>query len=103
MVRDGLPTWRGGVVVVALVIGVGSTLTSVPMLFAVPTYYGQFSDTGGLNLGDKVRIAGEPERETRAKREKDGIPVDDNTWNDICAAGAKLKVSRQTLDQLVNA
>lgn len=47
-----------GVVVVALVIGVGSTLTSVPMLFAVPTYYGQFSDTGGLNLGDKVRIAG---------------------------------------------
>ena len=52
---------------------------------------------------DKVRIAGEPERETRAKREKDGIPVDDNTWNDICAAGAKLKVSRQTLDQLVNA
>ena len=52
---------------------------------------------------DKVRIAGEPERETRAKREKDGIPVDDNTWNDICAAGAKLKVPRQTLDQLVSA
>ena len=47
-----------GVAVVALVIGVGSTLTSVPMLFAVPTYYGQFSDTGGLNVGDKVRIAG---------------------------------------------
>ncbi len=47
-----------GVAVVALVIGVGSTFTSVPMLFAVPTYYGQFSDTGGLSLGDKVRIAG---------------------------------------------
>ncbi|OBG86835.1 mammalian cell entry protein [Mycobacterium sp. NS-7484] len=47
-----------GVVVVALIIAVGSTLTSVPMLFAVPTYYGQFSDTGGLNTGDKVRIAG---------------------------------------------
>lgn len=47
-----------GVIVVALIIGVGSTLTSVPMLFAVPTYYGQFADTGGLNTGDKVRIAG---------------------------------------------
>lgn len=47
-----------GVIVVALIIGVGSTLTSVPMLFAVPTYYGQFADTGGLNIGDKVRIAG---------------------------------------------
>jgi phospholipid/cholesterol/gamma-HCH transport system substrate-binding protein len=28
------------------------------MLFAVPTYYAQFNDTGGLNVGDKVRIAG---------------------------------------------
>ena len=49
---------------------------------------------------DKVRIAGEPERETRAKRERDGISVDDNTWTDIVAAGAKLKVSRETLDKL---
>ena len=47
-----------GVVTVALVIGVGSSITSVPMLFAVPTYYAQFNDTGGLNVGDKVRIAG---------------------------------------------
>lgn len=47
-----------GVVTVALVIGVGSSITSVPMLFAVPEYYAQFNDTGGLNVGDKVRIAG---------------------------------------------
>jgi hypothetical protein len=26
--------------------------------------------------------------------------VDDNTWNDIVAAGAKLKVARATLEQL---
>ncbi|HLX79736.1 MAG TPA: malate/lactate/ureidoglycolate dehydrogenase [Burkholderiales bacterium] len=49
---------------------------------------------------DKVRIAGEPERETRAKRERDGISVDDNTWAEIAAAGAKLKVARATLDKL---
>jgi uncharacterized oxidoreductase len=49
---------------------------------------------------DRVRIAGEPERETRAKRERDGISVDDNTWTDIIAAGAKLKVSRETIDKL---
>ena len=35
---------------------------------------------------DKVRIAGEPEREMRTRRSRDGIPVDDNTWNDILAA-----------------
>src|SRR3954463_11786539 len=37
---------------------------------------------------DKVRVAGEPERETRAKREREGISVDDATWNEIIAAGA---------------
>ena len=49
---------------------------------------------------DKVRIAGEPERETRAKRERDGISVDQNTWEEILVAGAKLKVARETLDKL---
>jgi uncharacterized oxidoreductase len=49
---------------------------------------------------DKVRIAGEPERETRAKRERDGIQVDDNTWSDILAAGEKLKLPRATLEKL---
>ncbi|MGO9156551.1 MCE family protein [Mycobacterium sp.] len=47
-----------GILVMLLVIGVGQSFTSVPMLFARPSYYGQFTDTGGLNKGDKVRIAG---------------------------------------------
>ena len=50
---------------------------------------------------DKVRIAGEPEREMRATREREGIPVDPNTWEEIVAAGAKLKVGRDTLDQFL--
>jgi len=50
---------------------------------------------------DKVRIAGEPEREMRAQREKEGVPLDDNTWQEIIAAGAKVKVTRQTLEKLV--
>ncbi len=47
-----------GILVVLLVIGVGQSFTSVPMIFARPSYYGQFTDTGGLSKGDKVRIAG---------------------------------------------
>jgi phospholipid/cholesterol/gamma-HCH transport system substrate-binding protein len=47
-----------GVVVLLLVVGVGQSFTSVPLLFARPSYYGQFTDSGGLNKGDKVRIAG---------------------------------------------
>jgi len=43
---------------------------------------------------DKVRIAGEPEREVRARREADGIPVDPTTWEEILAAGEKVGVRR---------
>jgi phospholipid/cholesterol/gamma-HCH transport system substrate-binding protein len=47
-----------GIIILVIVIGVGQSFASVPMLFAQPTYYAEFSDTGGLNTGDKVRIAG---------------------------------------------
>jgi len=47
-----------GLATVVLVTAVGASVTKVPMLFAAPTYYGQFSDTGGLMVGDYVRIDG---------------------------------------------
>jgi phospholipid/cholesterol/gamma-HCH transport system substrate-binding protein len=47
-----------GILVTLLVVGVGQSFTSVPMLFASPNYYGQFTDSGGIKKGDKVRIAG---------------------------------------------
>jgi uncharacterized oxidoreductase len=49
---------------------------------------------------DRVRIAGEPEREMRAVRERDGIPVDDQTWNEIRAAAAKLELAPERFDLL---
>jgi phospholipid/cholesterol/gamma-HCH transport system substrate-binding protein len=47
-----------GVLITLLIVGVGQSFTSVPMLFATPTYYAQFADTGGIDVGDKVEIAG---------------------------------------------
>ncbi len=35
---------------------------------------------------EEVMIAGEPERKSRAKRLRDGIPVDANTWKELVAA-----------------
>jgi phospholipid/cholesterol/gamma-HCH transport system substrate-binding protein len=61
-VRNGLL----GILVVVLVIGVGQSFASVPMLFATPTYYAQFADTGGIGNGDKVRIAGVDVGEVRS-------------------------------------
>ena len=53
-IRNGLV----GIMILVLIVGVGQSFSSVPMLFAQPTYYGNFTDSGGLNTGDKVRIAG---------------------------------------------
>ena len=39
---------------------------------------------------DKVRIAGEPEREWKARRLKEGIPVDATTWNEFVSAAEKV-------------
>lgn len=47
-----------GIVIVVLAVGVGQSLSSIPMLFATPVYYAQFADTGGLAEGDDVQIAG---------------------------------------------
>jgi phospholipid/cholesterol/gamma-HCH transport system substrate-binding protein len=46
------------IAVVILVVGVGQSFGSLPMLFATASYYAQFSDSGGLSKGDKVRIVG---------------------------------------------
>ncbi len=49
---------------------------------------------------DKVRIAGEPERETAARRRRDGVAVDATTWAEIRAAAAKLKLPAETIERL---
>ena len=50
---------------------------------------------------DRVRIAGEPERETRALRERAGIEVDEETWKEIRDAAAKLRLDPAKVDALV--
>ncbi len=61
-VRSGLM----GILILLLVIGLGQSFASVPMLFAQPTYYAEFSDTAGLSSSDKVRIAGVDVGEVRS-------------------------------------
>jgi phospholipid/cholesterol/gamma-HCH transport system substrate-binding protein len=61
-IRNGLM----GILILLLVIGVGQSFASVPMLFATPKFYAQFTDTGGLSPGDKVRIAGVDVGEVRS-------------------------------------
>jgi uncharacterized oxidoreductase len=38
---------------------------------------------------EEVLVAGEPERKSRARRLRDGIPVDANTWKELIAAAGQ--------------
>ena len=52
---------------------------------------------------DKVRVPGEPERESKALREAEGIPIDDTTWNGLLKAAASAGLSDEQIDALINA
>lgn len=49
---------------------------------------------------DKVRLAGDPEREWKAKRLKEGIPVDPTTWGDIVTAAGKVGLAKAELGKI---
>jgi len=48
----------------------------------------------------RVRTPGEPEREMKARRRVDGIPVDAVTWSEIVAAGAKVGLAADRVEAL---
>ena len=52
---------------------------------------------------DEILLPGEPEQRSAAQRLRDGIPVDDTTWCDICAAAGTLGVTEADLAQAVGA
>ena len=43
---------------------------------------------------DVVMVPGEPERRSRAIREKEGIPLDDTTWEELIEAGVSAGMNR---------
>ena len=49
---------------------------------------------------DRVRLAGEPEREYREKRVRDGIPVDATTWEEILRSADKVKLARARVEEI---
>ena len=48
---------------------------------------------------ERVLTPGEPERASRARRLRDGIPVDAVTWAEIAAAGEKVGIAAATTDR----
>jgi hydroxycarboxylate dehydrogenase B len=48
---------------------------------------------------DRVRVPGEPERESMAERIANGIPIDDNTWRGVTNAASKAGLSEAEIAQ----
>src|SRR5271157_729853 len=87
-----------GILVLLLVIGVGQSFTSVPMIFAKPSYYGQFTDSGGINSGDKVRFAGmDVGRVEGLKIDGDHISVKFSIGTESIGTESRLAIKTDTL------
>ena len=52
-----------------------------------------------MNAGEPVLAPGDPERATLALREREGIPVDDETWRELVEAGVGVGVPRAAIDE----
>ena len=50
--------------------------------------------------GEHVRVAGDPEREMRAKRLAQGVPVDETTWNEMLGTAKNLGLDPAQLQKL---
>ena len=50
---------------------------------------------------DKVRVPGEPERESMAERMVNGIPVDDNTWAGVMGAAKAAGMEETAIEALL--
>jgi len=50
---------------------------------------------------DKVRVPGDPERESKALREAEGIPIDDTTWTGLLKAANSAGLSDAQIDALI--
>src|ERR1700727_1913938 len=87
-----------GLIVTVMVVGVGQTLTSTPQLFAQPSYFGRFTDSGQLNKGDKVRIAGVDVGQVEAiKIDGDHVVMKFSTGSTTIGTESRLAIKTDTI------
>src|SRR5271155_829231 len=87
-----------GTLVLTLVVVVGQSFTSAPMLFAQPSYYGQFANTGQLNKGDKVRITGVVVGKVEGlKIDGDHVVIEFSTGSNTVGTESRLAIKTDTV------
>ncbi|HKI74462.1 MAG TPA: Ldh family oxidoreductase, partial [Pseudomonadales bacterium] len=58
-------------------------------------------DTRPVRNVEAVLIPGEPERIARAARSRNGIEIDDTSWEQICTAAASVGIDRGRADESI--
>ena len=51
-------------------------------------------------LGQSILTPGEPEQLSKAKRERDGIPIDLETWSELLKAGESVGANPSVVNKL---
>jgi uncharacterized oxidoreductase len=64
-------------------------------------YIGYAAESPPASGVDRIKTPGEPERETRARRLRDGVPVDAVTWSEIVASAGKVGIAPERIDASV--
>jgi len=62
------------------------------LLDEIAAMSGYITDSPPGRPGEPVLIPGDPERANRARRLKDGVPIDEETWREIVAAARGINV-----------
>ena len=65
----------------------------------VARYIAYFKSAKPDTLGGEVLIPGEPEQRTRAQREREGVPLPEDTWASILAAARAVGVDENRIQQ----
>jgi uncharacterized oxidoreductase len=97
-VRDGRRRVLNGMF--SIVVDPDAMGTAANLYGEIERFVGWYAASPPLDGVDRVRFAGEPERERKAERLARGIAIDRVTWREIVAAGAKVGVDAATLEQL---
>jgi uncharacterized oxidoreductase len=54
-----------------------------------------------LKSGETVQVAGDPERTSRARRRREGIPMNETTWEEIIQAAQSVGIARDQVDRML--
>jgi uncharacterized oxidoreductase len=96
---------KGFVTKKAIVNNMLSILVAPNRIGTAPTYFRELEEmiawvqSPAPGANPTVLLPGDPERQTRAERLHNGIPVDPATWAQIIAAAGEIGVSAPTLEE----